>query len=89
MPTTEKTKNIIHSFNTKNESGISKFSTKELKDAIVDLDWRNEGDQKAIQYEIDEREKSSDRKYQSYIRAFSYIATLAIGILAGYLVAKL
>ena len=80
MPTTEKTQQIIHAFNTKNTSEIANYSTEELKEAIVDLDWRNKGDQKAIQTEIDEREKTSNRKYQSNIRAVGYIVALGIAL---------
>ena len=89
MPTTETTRNIIHAFNTKNEEAISSFSTKKLKDAIVDLGSINEGDKKAIQFEIEERDKKDERKHQSLIRALSYILTLIIGVLAGYFGAKL
>lgn len=89
MPTTETTRQIIRAVNTKNEEAISKFSTKALKDAIVDLGSINEGDRREIQFEIDERDKKEERKHQSIIRALSYIVTLIIGILAGYFGAKL
>ena len=89
MPITEKTRQIVSAFNTKNEDEISNYTIEDLREAVVDLGWRNEGDKRAIQYRIDELDKTNDRQYQSYTRAISYIATLAIGVLAGYIVAKL
>ena len=89
MPTSENTKKIIHELNSKNESMIATFEISELQEAIIDLGSLNKSDRIAIQFEIDKRENNNERKYQSYIRALSYIAVLAIGILAGYFGSKL
>lgn len=89
MPTTEKTQKIIHAFNTKDETAISGYSIQDLKDAIDDLDWRNKGDQKSIQREIDRREKNEDKKYQSHVRAIGIVVALAIALIVGIIIAQI
>ncbi len=88
MPTTETTQQIIHAFNTNNKAEISSFTTKQLEDTIVDLGSINKSDRTAIQFEIERRNKSEERQYNSYVRALGYIVALAIAFLAGYYFAK-
>ncbi len=81
MPTSQKTQQIVASFQRNSAEEIGSYSIEDLEAALDDLEWRDEGIQRSINRRIDKLTTDSSKSYQSIVRAIGYIVALAVGII--------
>ncbi len=81
MPTSQKTQQIVASFQRNRTEEIGPYSIEDLEAALDDLEWRDEGIQRSINRRIDKLTTDSSKSYQSIVRAIGYIVALAVGII--------
>ncbi len=81
MPTSQKTQQIVASFQRNRTEEIGSYSIEDLEAALDDLEWRDEGIQRSINRRIDKLTTDSSKSYQSIVRAIGYIVALAVGII--------
>ena len=84
MPTSEKTRKILADFSSSDEENHSKWSLAEIKEALADLEWRDEGAGFKVRMvqRAEALEKAEDRKHTSNRSALGYIVALAIALIA-------
>ena len=81
MPTSQKTQQIVASFQRNSAEEIGSYSIEDLEAALDDLEWRNEGIQRSINRRIDKLKTDSSKSYQSIVRAIGYVVVLAVGMI--------
>ena len=81
MPTSQKTQQIVASFQRNNAEEIGSYSIEDLEAALDDLEWRNEGIQRSINRRIDKLKTDSSKSYQSIVRAIGYVVVLTVGMI--------
>ena len=81
MPTSQKTQQIVASFQRNSAKEIDSYSIEDLEAALDNLEWRDEGIQRSINRRIDKLKTDSSKSYQSIVRGIGYVVALAVGII--------
>jgi hypothetical protein len=87
VPTTEKTRKILTDFSSNDEEKHSKWSLSEIKEALADLGWRDEGASFKVRMmqRVEDLEKTKEREYSSKRSAMGYVVALAIALIAAFI----